>query len=54
MVDGTQEQAAGKTVKELEKLRDNCLIDIMRTLQKYDIASGKVLADDEARRKAGG
>jgi len=52
MVDGTQEQAAGKTVKELEKLRDNCLIDIMRTLQKYEIASGKVLAEDEERRKA--
>lgn len=54
MVDGTQAQAAGKTVKELEQLRDNCLIDIMRALRKYEIASGKVLADDEARRKAGG
>jgi carnitine 3-dehydrogenase len=54
MVEGTHEQAGGKTVKELEQLRDNCLIDIMRTLQKYEIASGKVLADDEARRKAGG
>ena len=54
MVEGTQEQAEGKTVKELEQLRDNCLIDIMRTLQKYEIASGKVLAEDEARRKAGG
>lgn len=54
MVEGTHEQAEGKTVKELEQLRDNCLIDIMRTLQKYEIASGKVLADDEARRKAGG
>ncbi|MBE9553504.1 MAG: L-carnitine dehydrogenase, partial [Proteobacteria bacterium] len=54
MVEGTHEQAGGKTVKELEQLRDNCLIDIMRSLQKYEIASGKVLADDEARRKAGG
>ena len=52
MVEGTQEQAAGQTVKQLEQLRDNCLIDIMRTLQKYEIASGKVLAEDEARRKA--
>jgi carnitine 3-dehydrogenase len=50
MVEGTQEQAAGKTVKELEQLRDNCLIDIMRALQKYEIAAGKVLAEDEARR----
>jgi carnitine 3-dehydrogenase len=54
MVEGTHEQAEGKTVKELEQLRDNCLIDIMRTLQKYEIASGKVLAEDEARREAGG
>jgi carnitine 3-dehydrogenase len=54
MVEGTQEQAAGKTVKELEQLRDNCLINIMRALQTYEIASGKVLAEDEARRKAGG
>lgn len=52
MVEGTQEQAAGQTVKQLEQLRDNCLIDIMRTLQKYEIASGKVLAEDEERRKA--
>jgi carnitine 3-dehydrogenase len=54
MVHGTQTQAEGKTVKELEKLRDNCLIDIMRALQKYETGAGKVLSDDEARRKAGG
>ncbi len=54
MVEGTQAQAAGKTVKELEQLRDNCLIDIMRALQKYETGAGKVLAEDEARRKAGG
>ena len=54
MVDGTQEQAEGKTVKELEQLRDSCLIDIMRALQKYETGAGKVLAEDEARRKAGG
>jgi carnitine 3-dehydrogenase len=53
MVEGTQSQAEGKTVKELEQLRDNCLIDIMRALQKYETGAGKVLADDEARRKAG-
>ena len=54
MVEGTQEQAAGKTVKELEQLRDNCLIDIMRALQKYETGAGKVLAEDEARRALGG
>ena len=54
MVEGTQTQAEGKTVKELEQLRDNCLIDIMRALQKYETGAGKVLADDEARRALGG
>jgi carnitine 3-dehydrogenase len=54
MVEGTQAQAEGKTVKELEQLRDNCLIDIMRALQTYEIGAGRVLAEDDARRKAGG
>jgi len=54
MVEGTQTQAEGKTVKELEQLRDNCLIDIMRALQKYETGAGKVLSDDEARRALGG
>ena len=54
MVEGTEAQAGGRTVKELEQLRDNCLIDIMRALRKYEIGAGKVLADDEARRRAGG
>ncbi|MEE8443732.1 MAG: L-carnitine dehydrogenase, partial [Alphaproteobacteria bacterium] len=54
LVEGTREQAEGKTVRELEQLRDNCLIDIMRALKKYDTGAGKVLAGDEARREAGG
>ncbi len=52
MVEGTQAQAGNKTVKELEQIRDNCLVDIMRALEKHDIAAGKVLKDDEKRRKA--
>ena len=52
LVEGTREQAGGKSVKELERLRDNCLIDIMRALQKYDIGAGQVLAEDDARREA--
>ncbi|MGI9301408.1 MAG: L-carnitine dehydrogenase [Gammaproteobacteria bacterium] len=50
MVEGTQAQAAGRSVKELERLRDDCLIGIMRTLRRHRIASGKTLAEDEARR----
>ncbi len=53
LVEGTREQAGGKSVKQLERLRDSCLIDIMRALQKYETGAGQVLAQDEARRKAG-
>lgn len=50
MASGTEKQAAGRTVKELEQLRDNCLIAIMRALQPYDIGAGHTLAKDEGRR----
>lgn len=48
MVTGTQAQSTGSTVKELETLRDNCLIDIMQALSRYRYASGATLADDDA------
>ncbi len=54
MVAGTEAQAEGRTVKELERLRDNCLIEIMRALEKYDIGAGKVLAEDAALRRTEG
>ena len=41
---GTHEQAAGRTVQELERLRDNCLIAIMRALEQFDVGAGRVLA----------
>ena len=47
---GTRQQAAGRTVKELEQLRDDCLIDIMQVLRRYRVGAGNVLARDEARR----
>ena len=48
---GTQRQAAGRSVKALERLRDQCLIAIMRALRQYEIGAGRVLAEDEARRQ---
>ena len=42
-VDQTAVQADGKTLRELEALRDNCLVSIMTALSEYDFASGKVL-----------
>ncbi|NWO04635.1 MAG: L-carnitine dehydrogenase [Alteromonadaceae bacterium] len=43
MVLGTQEQAANRSVKELENLRDNCLVSIMEALADYEMGAGKVL-----------
>ncbi len=51
MTTGTRQQAAGRTVKELEQLRDDCLIDIMRALSRYQVGAGNVLTRDEARRE---
>ncbi|MBA6340172.1 L-carnitine dehydrogenase [Colwellia sp. MB02u-10] len=45
MVEGTQQQAGERSVKELEQLRDNCLISIMEALSQYDVGAGKVLND---------
>ena len=47
---GTERQAAGRTVKELERLRDECLISIMQALRRYGVGAGKTLADNETRR----
>ena len=50
MAAGTRQQAAGRTVRELERLRDECLIAIMRALRRYEVGAGKTLAENEARR----
>lgn len=50
VVAGTAEQAAGQSVKELEQLRDDCLIGIMQTLRQYNYASGKLITDLDAKR----
>ena len=39
-------QAAGRGIAELERLRDDCLVDIMRALEKYRVGAGAVLAED--------
>jgi carnitine 3-dehydrogenase len=53
MVEGTRRQAAGRSVRELERLRDDSLIAIMQALRGYDIGAGRTLAEDEARRLGG-
>jgi carnitine 3-dehydrogenase len=52
MVEGTQAQAAGRSIAELEQLRDDCLIGIMHTLKAYGTSAGRTLAEDEARQYA--
>jgi carnitine 3-dehydrogenase len=43
MVAGTQAQAGEQSVAELEKLRDDCLVETMRALKKYQVGAGKLI-----------
>lgn len=45
MVEGTQAQADGRSIEELEQLRDDCLIGIMEVLKAHDHGAGRVLAN---------
>ncbi|WP_417433512.1 carnitine 3-dehydrogenase [Kiloniella sp.] len=47
MVEGTQQQAEGYSIRDLEQLRDNCLVSIMQSLRSFNYASGKVLKEDD-------
>ena len=40
MIAGTDAQADDQSVQDLERLRDNCLIDILDVLSKYDYSAG--------------
>jgi len=55
MVEGTQAQAAGRSIRELEQLRDECLLAIQQVLRQYDIGAGATLRALEERlyRRAG-
>src|SRR5580704_8802784 len=59
MVEGTQEQAAGRSIRELERLRDNYLVAIQQVLRQFDIGAGSTLRKleerlyEDARAKAG-
>ena len=50
LVEGTRAQAAGRSVAELERQRDDGLIAIMQALRPHDLGAGRILAEDEARR----
>ena len=50
--DGTHMQAEGKSIRELEAIRDECMVAVQRVLAKYDMGSGKALNRFEKRLKA--
>ncbi|MEA3196793.1 MAG: carnitine 3-dehydrogenase, partial [Gammaproteobacteria bacterium] len=43
MVEGTQTQAAGRSIRELERLRDDYLVAIQQVLRQYNIGAGATL-----------
>jgi carnitine 3-dehydrogenase len=43
MVAGTQQQAAGRSIRELERLRDDYLVAIQQVLREYNIGAGATL-----------
>jgi len=49
MVEGTQAQAAGRSIRELERLRDDYLVDIQQVLRKYNLGAGATLRGVEKR-----
>src|ERR1035441_3602482 len=49
MVEGTQAQAAGRSIRELERLRDDYLVAIQQVLRQYNIGAGATLRSLEDR-----
>ncbi|MYD96545.1 MAG: L-carnitine dehydrogenase [Gammaproteobacteria bacterium] len=49
LVAGAEKQAAGRRVKELERLRDDCLVSIMEALRGHRVGAGATLADNQQR-----
>ena len=49
MVEGTQLQAAGRSIRELERLRDDYLVAIQQVLRQYNVGAGATLRAVEDR-----
>ena len=49
MAAGTDDQAGGRSVAELERQRDDCLLAVMRALRPSGIGAGRLIAEREAR-----
>src|ERR1700738_4534837 len=49
MVEGTQAQANGRSIREIERLRDDYLVAIQQVLRKYNLGAGATLRAVEER-----
>jgi carnitine 3-dehydrogenase len=49
MVEGTQAQANGRSIRELERLRDDYLVAIQQVLKQFDLGAGATLRALEER-----
>ena len=47
MAAGCEDQAAGRSVAELERQRDDCLLAVMRALRPSGIGAGRLIAERE-------
>ena len=50
-INGTVDQANGKTIREMETIRDECLVAIQRVLAKHNMGAGKTLNEFNERLK---
>ena len=49
MAAGCEEQADGRSIAELEQLRDDYVLSVMRALRPLDLGAGRLVAEREAR-----
>ncbi len=54
MASGAEAQAAGRTVAELERQRDQSLLGVMRALSETGIGAGRLITERDARIQAAG
>jgi carnitine 3-dehydrogenase len=47
LVAQSDEQAGGRSLRELERLRDDCLVSVMQALRTHEHGAGAVLAEHE-------
>jgi carnitine 3-dehydrogenase len=43
----SDDQAGGRSIRELERLRDDCLVSVIQALRTHDVGAGAVLAATE-------